>query len=113
MNTLNIYIRLQNHDQSLSHFDTNEIKSSIFVFSKALIYSSVGGGGTFFWFSSFFLIGGPLFSKLGDSFITVIPPNVSPRRIIGSLELNERLVSFGFLTGFFSAKALCFSTFKS
>lgn len=33
---------------SLSHFDTNEIRSSIFFFSNALISYSVGGGGTFF-----------------------------------------------------------------
>lgn len=97
-----------NHAQSLSHFDTKEIKSSILVFSKARISSSVGGGGTFFWFSSFFLIGGPRFNRLGDSLITVIPPKVSPSRMIGSLELKVRFVSLGFFTGFFSARALCF-----
>ena len=98
---------------SLSHFDTREIKSSIFFFSKALISSSVGGGGTFFWFSSFFFISGPLFNKFGESLITVIPPKVSPKRTMGSLVLNAKLVSFGFLTGFFSAKALCFYTLRS
>ena len=97
--------------QSLSHLDTKEIKSSIFVFSKALIYSSVGGGGAFFLVSSSFFFGGggPLFNRLGESLMTVIPPKVSPRRTIGSLVLKAKLVNFGFLTGFFSAKALCFS----
>lgn len=102
------------NNQSLPHLETKEIKSSIFFFSKSIISCSVGGGGIFFGFaSSFFLIYGPLFKRFGESLITVIPPNVSPNKIIGSVALNAKFVSFGFLTGFLSAKLLCFSTFKS
>jgi hypothetical protein len=58
--------------------------------------------------SSFFLISGPLFKRFGESLITVIPPKVSPSKTIGSLVLKVKLVSLGFFTGFFSARALCF-----
>jgi hypothetical protein len=54
------------------------------------------------------LISGPLLRRLGESLITVIPPKESPSKIIGSLLLNARLVNFGFLTGFLSARLLCF-----
>lgn len=93
---------------SLSHFDTRDIKSSILVFSKFLISSSVGGGGAFFWFYYFFFTSGPLFIRLGEIFITVLPPQESPKTIMGSFELKARFVNLGFLTGFLSAKLLCF-----
>ena len=96
-------------NQSRPHLDTSEIKSSIFFFSKSIISCSVGGGGTFFGFaSSFFFISGPLFKRFGDSLMTVIPPKVSPNKMIGSVALKAKFVNFGFLTGFLSAKLLCF-----
>ena len=45
--------------------------------------------------------------------MTVMPPKESPRRMIGSLLLKAKFVSFGFLTGFLSAKLLCFSMLRS
>jgi len=59
-------------------------------------------------FSSFFFISGPLFNRFGDNLMTVIPPKVSPSKIIGSVALNAKFVNFGFLTGFLSARLLCF-----
>ena len=54
------------------------------------------------------LISRPLFNWLGESLITVIPTKVSPNKMIGSFELKAKLVTFGFLAGFFSAKLYAF-----
>lgn len=95
-----------------SHFVKSTNKFSIFYLSKSSIYLGVRGGGSFLP-STYFLISGPLFQRLGDSFIRLIPPKVSPKRITGSFELKAILVSLEFFTGLSSAKLLCLSTFKS
>lgn len=52
--------------------------------------------------------------RFGESLRRTTPPWVSPTKIMGSLLLNAKLVSFWFyFTGFCSAILPCLSIFKS
>lgn len=53
------------------------------------------------------------FVRLGLNFNKVIPPWVSPTKIIGSLWLKAIFVNFGYFDGFYSANFPILSTLRS